>query len=481
MTQEYQEIHLHALAHDGRAVGRALSHMNEEAFSSQNAQDTKSLGPIVFVQGGLPGQMVRARITKSKKNFSEAICTEVLQESADHIAPACPQAHLCGGCPLQSMPYEKQLFWKERMVKEALQRIGKVAHVPFEKIYPSPLQWHYRNKMEFAVGKTDSNELILGLRAKGSHSIVAAEQCLLMPKEFVPVLIRLRQLMTATGLQPWENTPQNSHKQLWRHVIIRRAYDAHKNNALGCHVQIITAPASAKSRHTLARLGQSLLDANLGVFGFVHEERHSTSLYAQGERCITQLGQKYVSETLANITYTLHHSAFFQVNTMAAEHLCTEATAMAALSGEEILWDIFCGAGAPGLGLAGKAKEVYGVELNTHAIQMAKNNAQNLGYAHCHYIAGNAERIIKNPPAQGAWPRPHVILIDPPRAGIHQSLIQTILHSHAHRLIYISCNPATLARDVALLQQKYTLERVCAADLFPHTAHIESCALLTRT
>ncbi len=478
MTKQYTEIQLSSLAHDGRAVGRM-------EIDGQNQR-------VVFVQGALPGQKVLAHITKLKKNFAEGVCVDVLQQSADFVAPLCVHAEECGGCSLQSMPYEKQLFWKQNMLKEALQRIGKVQHIPLSKMYASPLLWGYRNKMEFAVGlDAISGKVYLGLRASASHNIIPTPHCLLMPQECEQVLQRLEKLINGTGFEPWnalqgqgastQKTSNSVQTGLWRHVVIRMP---HAEGKKSCHIQIITAPASAEQRLIIARLGQDLLTANLGVVGFVHEERDSSTLYAQGERCITQLGERHLCEKLAGVSYKIAHNSFFQVNTLAAEHLCVEAKAMADLKDDEIIWDIYCGVGAPGLGLAKHAKALYGVESSAQAIDMARHNAAQLGYEHCNYVVAKAERLMKSnhksSKIKPVLPKPDVIVVDPPRAGMHADVVQTILAVNPKRIVYISCNPATLARDIALLGVKYELGSLSAVDLFPHTAHVESCALLIK-
>ncbi len=462
MTQQLVEVELTSLAHDGRAVGRVSS----DAPRQQ----------VIFVQGGLPGQRVLVQITKAKKNFAEGICVEILQQAADFVPPKCIHAKDCGGCPLQAMPYERQLFWKQSMLTEALTRIGKVQNIPFTKMHPSPQLWGYRNKMEFAVGKNEDDELIIGLRAKASHHIIATEQCLLMPCG--DILNKLQVLMSATGFEPWQDLEQELEQGLWRHVVIRKPNAMH-----AYHVQIITAEASAAERRVIAKLGQDLLDAGLNVVGFVHEERTSSTLYAQGELCVTELGQKYLQEQLGGVSYALGHNSFFQVNTQAAEHLCAQAQEMAALTGGEILWDIYCGVGAPSLGFAKKAKELYGVESNVQAITMARKNAEALGFTHCHYVVGTAENVMKhmaNAPSKPAWPKPDVVIVDPPRAGMHLKVVQALLSAKPKRIVYLSCNPATLARDVAILAEHYELKCISAVDLFPHTAHVESCAQLVR-
>ncbi len=477
MLEQYIEISLTSLSHDGRAIGR----INDQK--------------VIFVQNALPGQKILAKITKNKKNFSEAICKEVLEQTPHIIPCACPHANECGGCPIQALAYEQQLFWKEKILKDALQRIAKLKHIPFSKIYASPKLWHYRNKMEFAIG-SDSNtsNLILGQRALASHKVIATPNCLIMPNGYDKILSKLKKLMQALNFKPWQSSKHNRQlppskknskssqyhnneaQGLWRHVIIRKTASSPEHS--GYHIQLITAQACQKTQELIAKLGHELLSCDLGIIGFVHEERTSESLYAQGQRCITSLGQEHLHETLCDVQYKFRYDSFFQVNSFAAEYLCAQANQFVNIQRDEIIWDLYCGVGAPSLAFAKSAKALYGLESNSKAIEMAEENAQNLGLTNCHYLAYTVEDIVEK--ISNTWPKPHIVIADPPRVGMDFKVIQGIMKVKPKRILYISCNPATLARDIALLSQDYELKQISAIDLFPHTAHIESCALLMR-
>ncbi len=467
MQKEIIQLELTSLSHDGRAVGRV---------------DAR----VVFVEHALPGQVVRATITKSKKNFAEATCLEVVQEAPNSIAAPCPHASECGGCPLQTMPAAVQLQWKESMVREAMTRIAKLdaeALSCIQPIIPSPQAWGYRNKMEFAFGHDAQGVLVLGMRAKGSHAVVAVPHCKLMPEGCMEVIRQLSTLCQEAKLKAWDGAKEKQrggygqNQGVLRHVVLRRPHSLGEDGKAQLLVNIITAPADKNTRLALSRLGKDLMQACSGVTGFVLEERRSAAMVAQGEHVISKLGQIHLQEHLGGVTYTLGHNAFFQINTEAAEALCTEIVAMseakdAQVPSESCFWDLYCGVGAPGLSLARSATALYGVEINPKAIEMAKRNAKSLGYGAATYTAGDAKKVMS------AWPKPRVILLDPPRTGMAPEVVETILNSGAERLLYVSCNPATLARDVALLSTKYTLQRLVPLDFFPQTPHVESCALL---
>ncbi len=479
MTKEICQIELTSLSHDGRAVGR---------------QTLEGGARVVFVEGALPGQVVRAAITKSKKSFAEAVCLEVVQQAPESIQAPCPHAastpegHSCGGCALQSMPSDTQLYWKERMVQEAMTRIAKLSPeelTRLQAIIPSPKAWGYRNKMEFAFGENSDGSLVLGLRAKASHTVLAVPHCRLLPEGCMDIVRQVQSWCTEAKLKAW--TGQRNHANpyaILRHLIIRRPHTAQENGSAQLLVNLITAPASKEQRLSLARLGKELMQHCRTVTGFVLEERRSAAMIAQGEHIITKLGETTLFETLGHMPYALAHNAFFQINTEAAEAMCALVNDMACdtpLPEAPCLWDLYCGVGAPGLSLVKqlvqqgyKDVSVYGVEINPKAIEMAKSNAKTLGLTQVHYHAGDTKKIIRD------WPQPTLIVIDPPRTGLDGQVTELVAKSGAEKIIYISCNPATLARDMGLLSQQYSLKTLVPLDFFPQTPHVESVALLVK-
>ena len=450
--EEMLEMEVTGLAHDGRAVGRVD-------------------GRVVFARGGLPGQRIWVQITGSKKNFAEGECAVVLVEAPDAVPALCPHSAQCGGCPLQQMPLARQHYWKSRMLAEALVRIGKVPKPPLEPLRPSPQSWGYRNKMEFAFGVNAEGEMLLGLRGGGSHKIFDATQCALLPAGGLAVLAALRDEARQSGLDVCD---AESGKGLLRFAVLRMPLALGKSGQPQILLSLITARGTAQQRVEVEALGKRLLLRCPQLTGFVHEERHAASLLAQGERRVCALGESILYESLGGVDFAVDAGGFFQVNTQAAEHLCALAGEMAQLQGQEILWDLYCGVGAPGLCLAGRAKALCGVESAPEAVNMAHRNAEALGFSHCHYQAGDVRALLPRLRGMG---QPDVVLLDPPRAGLHADVVRNLLRVGPSRIIYISCNPGTLARDTALLAPAYTLARVVPVDLFPHTAHVESVSL----
>ncbi len=468
MNKEIIQIELTSLSHDGRAVGRL---------------DAR----VVFVEHALPGQTVRAAITKSKKNFAEATCLEVLQDAPDSISAPCPHADICGGCSLQTMSAATQLHWKERIVHEAMTRIAKLApeqSACIAPIVPSPQAWEYRNKMEFAFGQGEDGSLVLGMRGKGSHTVVPVPHCKLMPQGCMDVVRQVTALCKEAKLQAWVPT-NKEHGQdkpgILRHLIIRRPHTLSPEGTPQLLVNLITAPAGTNLRLRISRLGQDLMNLCSNVTAFVFEERRNNTMIAQGEHVISKIGNTLLREELGDVQYTLGYNTFFQINTPAAQALCTEINTLATLDMPEkdtvCLWDLYCGVGAPGLSLVrhlGSEKTtVYGVEINPKAIEIAKKTAQGLNYT-AHYEAGDTKKVISK------WPTPDCILLDPPRTGMAPEVVEQVKQSQAERIIYVSCNPATLARDIALLSDAYELKKLTPLDFFPQTPHVESCVLLIK-
>lgn len=466
---DHCDLDVHALSHDGRAVGRVL------IDGAENAR-----GQVVFVQGALPGQRVRVRLIAVKKNFAEGQLVSVLTPAPDAQAPFCPHAADCGGCPLQEMPYSSQLYWKQRILTDALNRIGKLQDITVRDILPSPQEWGYRNKMEFAFGSDVQGNVFLGLRQRGTHDIVDVTHCKLMPPAAMKVLAHVRELAQKSNLDVWDAAEEGS--GFWRFIVLRMpqslppapaSTDTATPSAAGqCLVYCITSRGTAKEQLIVKDLGHELMTALPEVTGFVHEVRDSCDNIPMGEKSLLRLGEDVLTEYLGGHSYEVGAKSFFQVNTGAAEHLCAAVTEGAALTGTEILWDVYCGVGAPGLTIAGTASRVYGIETSSQAVDMARKNASTAGYEHCAYAVGEAHILLRR------LAGPHIVLVDPPRAGLHGDVVKELLRARPKRIVYVSCNPATLARDAALLvQQGYTVGMVQPVDLFPHTPHVE-CVLV---
>ena len=476
---ESLELDLHGLSPDGRTVGRSED------------------GMTVFVRGGLPGQRVRVRLSAVKKRMAEAELEAVRHPSPDERPAPCPHAGTCGGCPWQSLPYERQLAWKTRIVQDALCRLGKL-HLPEGVLSPALVpdragEWGYRNKMEFAFAAKEDGSTVLGLKARASGAVTEVTHCLLQTPRTMRVLAALRTLVQEQHLHAAPQQRQNDLKKraafrdqgpddILRFAVIREPRDG------GCLVELITLPCPHKAA-ALRRVGTSLMEADLGVTGFVHSVRMHPANVAYGEQTMFTLGEARLSETLhlqgRDVTFRLDHNSFCQVNTPAAELLYNTAADLAArlfspcddtLWGREC-WDIYCGAGGLALTMAPHFRRVFGLETVPQAVTLAAENAEQAGLGRqCRFESGDAARLERCFRERGT---PDLLVTDPPRAGMDERTVQAILKHRPPRLVLVSCNSATLARDLARLSQTYTVRAVQPVDLFPQTPHVETVAVLS--
>ena len=477
------ELELHGLSPDGRTVGRSDE------------------GMTIFVRGGLPGQRVRVRLRHVKKRMAEAELLDVLRHAPDERNAPCPHADECGGCPWQRLPYARQLEEKTRIVQDALRRLGRL-DLPEGVIRPalSPgeqAEWGYRNKMEFAFAQDASGRTTLGLRARSSRTVIPVTQCLLQSPRAMTVLADLRELCekfrlvaAPSGRSGRERAPRRKgfsssvrQNDILRFAVIREPQDG------GCLVELITLPSPQESS-TVRKLGSALMEKNSGVTGFVHSIRAAESDVAYGEQTVFTLGESRLSETLdlqgRKVTFALDHNSFFQVNSHAAELLYNTAADLAAslfpgatgLWGRDC-WDIYCGAGGLALTMGPHFSRVFGLESVAQAVELAARNAEAAGEnTEYRFECGDAARLERCFRERGV---PDLLVTDPPRAGMDERTVQAILKHRPPRLVLVSCNPATLARDLALLAPLYTIRAVQPVDLFPQTPHVETVASLSLT
>ncbi|MBQ4615922.1 MAG: 23S rRNA (uracil(1939)-C(5))-methyltransferase RlmD [Mailhella sp.] len=481
------ELSLHGFSPDGRTVGRTDD------------------GLTVFVQGGVPGQRVRARITAVKKRLAEAELEEVTARSSEERPAPCPHADVCGGCPWQSLPYPGQLTWKTRIVEDSLRRIGRL-DIPEGFVRPvlsaeadgCPAEWQTRNKMEFAFAADKSGKTRLGLRARASRSIVEVEHCMLQTPRTMAVLKALRELCEQFDLHaaPAAEHPRNRQRQsqkqrfsisvrqndILRFAVIREPRDG------GCLVELITLPSPQEAR-TVRKLGEALISGPWGVTGFVHSTRSAETAVAYGEETVFTLGDCRMTETLSlqgrDVTFQLDHNSFFQVNSRAAELLYNTAAELSRDMFDQSnprrgaqCWDIYCGVGGLALTMAPHFDSVFGLEAVAPAIELARKNAAALKEdTRFTFEAGDAATLERCFKRMGL---PDLLVTDPPRAGMDEKTVQAILKHRPPRLTLVSCNPATLARDLALLVPAYDIRAVQPVDLFPQTPHIETVVSLTK-
>jgi 23S rRNA (uracil1939-C5)-methyltransferase len=410
-------------------------------------------GYVVFVAGGLPGDRVRAEVTKAKRGYAEASALELLRESPERLPARCDHGgEPCPGAPWQSLPYEEQLRHKQSQVDEALVRLGGLEGFELEPIEPAVEQWRYRNKLEYSFGDRDG-ELALGFHARGRWDVVVdAEDCQLASERNNELRNEIRAWAASQGLPAYD---RRSRTGVLRNLVIR---EGRRTGQL--QTRLVTSPAEIPrppvDLHTIIEGSSVGTDGPTGA-----------------------LDAEYLEEELCGLRFGISHNAFFQTNTEMAERLYGIAAEMAGLSGGERVFDLFCGIGTLGLSLAARAEEVWGVEIVPEAVTDAEENARLNEIENAHFRAGDARKEIR--PLIEEAGRPDVVLVDPPRAGLSKKIVRRLVECDAPRIVYVSCNPTTLAPNAAQLSEAgYRVRRVKPVDMFPQTPHIECVALLEK-
>jgi 23S rRNA (uracil1939-C5)-methyltransferase len=431
---EQLELDIESLAFGGRGVARCD-------------------GMVVFVSGALPGDRVKAEITKAKKRFAEARTVELLSPGAERVADVCVHdGEPCPGAPWQGLAYERQLVHKSEQVGEALRRIGELDGFELEAIEPAIEQWRYRNKLEYSFGDRDG-EPVLGFHARGRWDlIVDVEDCHLASERGNVARNAVREW---ARMEPVPAFDGRSREGVLRNLVVREGWRTGQ-----IQTRLVTSavkfPKPPVDLHTMIEEDSGGTDGPTGV-----------------------LGEERLREELCGLRLEMSHGAFFQTNTEMAERLYAVAADYAGLSGSERVFDLYCGIGTIGLTMAKSAGEVWGIEIVPEAIADAERNAERNKIENTHFVVGSARTGVRPLIEQAG--KPDVVVVDPPRAGLSQKIVRRLLECEAKKIVYVSCNPTTLAPNAAqMVEAGYTLRRVKPVDMFPQTPHIECVALLER-
>jgi len=418
----------------------------------------RSDGYVVFVQGAVPGDLVRAKLTKSKRAYGEARTVEVLERSPDRIEPVAEHP----GAPWQILPYERQLEVKAEQVDDALRRIGKLDGFELEPIVPAVEQWRYRNKLEFSFGTGAEGELVCGFHAPGSwETILHLEDCLLQSERGNELRRALLGWCRSQGLDAYDRRSQTG---FLRNLVIREGRRTGQ-----FQVRLVTSEGE---------LDTDSLRAAIQVHSLLWTQVPGVAEVSSGPTEIVD-GSPTFDEELGDLGVRISPDAFFQTNTEMAEQLYGVAAGYAALQGWERVYDLFCGIGTIGLSLAGRAGELFGLEIVEEAVADAIANARINQIANAQFFAGDVRTSMRELVERAG--RPDVVVVDPPRAGLSQKVVRRIIEAAPRRIVYVSCNPTTLAPNAAQLAEAgYALRRVRPVDMFPQTPHIECVALLER-
>ena len=427
----------------------------------------KADGFTVFVKDAVIGDTVTAKIIKAKKHYGYGRLMEVLKPSPYRVEPKCAFARQCGGCQLQALSYEQQLVFKTNKVKGHLERIGGFTDIPMEPIIGMDELFHYRNKAQFPVGRNKEGKIVTGFYAGRTHNIIENRDCALGVAENKEVLDRVIAHMEKYGIEPYNEA---TGKGLVRHVLIRYGYFT--KEVMVCLIlngnKIQGEDALVKSLCEIP--GMTSITIN------VNKKRSNVIL---GEEIRLLWGQEYITDKIGDISYQISPLSFYQVNPRQTQKLYAKALEYADLHGEETVWDLYCGIGTISLFLAQKAKFVRGVEIVPAAIENAKENAKLNGLENTEFFVGKAEEVLpREYKKNGVYA--DVIVVDPPRKGCDGTLLETMVEMNPERIVYVSCDSATLARDLKYLCERgYELRKVCAVDQFGMTVHVETVVLLS--
>ena len=444
-----------------------------EDFTKEGEGLGKYQGFPLFVKDTVIGDEVKVSITKLKKNYGYARLVELIKPSEDRVTPLCPVARQCGGCKLQQISYDKQLHFKKGLVEGCLTRIGGFEKEDIEQkmepVYGMEEPWHYRNKAQFPVGYDKEGNLVAGFYAGRTHSIVANTNCAIQAKVTHPIVEKVLTYMRENKISAYD---EKNHSGLIRHILTRVGFTT------GEIMVCLIVNGTAKQLKNINKLVDKLKEIE-GMTSIIVNTNTDKTNKILGLHCETVWGQDYIEDYIGDIKYQIGPLSFYQVNPQQTKVLYSKALEYADLKGQELVWDLYCGIGTISLFLAQKAKQVYGVEIIKEAIDDARRNATLNHMDNVEFFVGKAEEIV---PAQyeKTGIHPDVIVVDPPRKGCDAALLNTMLDMAPERIVYVSCDPATLARDLKILcAEKYTLEKVAVVDQFSHSVHVETVVLLS--
>ena len=447
-----------------------------EDISSDGSGVGKADGFALFVKDTIPGDQVKVKIMKMKKRYGYARLMEILVPSPDRIQAPCPVARQCGGCQIQQMSYERQLTFKENKVCNNLRRLGglDLSAMEVEPICGMEEPFHYRNKAQFPFGLDKNGNIVAGFYAGRTHSIIPNEDCLIGSDINAGILAEIKAFMIMNHIKSYD---ENSHSGLVRHILIRTGFTT--GQIMVC---VVINGSNIPKEDELVKKLLALSFSNERKIAsiMVNINREKTNVIL-GKKCRVLYGTPYIEDYIGEVKYRIQPLSFYQVNPVQTEKLYNIALDYAGLTGNETVWDLYCGIGTISLFLAKKAKKVYGVEIVPEAIEDAVTNAKLNGIDNAEFYVGKAEEIL---PEKYDKENVHadVIVVDPPRKGCDEALLGTMVKMAPERIVYVSCDSATLARDLKfLVGNGYEVKKVQGVDQFCHSGHVETVVLMVNT
>jgi 23S rRNA (uracil1939-C5)-methyltransferase len=422
---------------------------------------------VVFVPGALPGEEVVVEATNINPKFAEAKIKKIRRPSEHRIKPLCPVYDQCGGCQLQHLAYDQQLKEKRDIVIQSLERHTKlpVSEVDIRPTIGMENPWGYRNKSQFQVGLNATGKVLAGLYGMNSHQLIDIGQCAVQHPQTNKATDTVKKILQDLQIPIYN---EKKRKGIVRTIVSRVGVQSGE-----LQIVLITAiPDLPKKEYIVERI----IDALPEVKSIMQNINGMKTSLIFGDETIALEGEEFIQETLGDLSFELSARTFFQLNPEQTVKLYDEVKEAAALTGTEKVVDAYCGVGTIGLWLAGNAGEVRGMDIIPESIEDAKKNAKRHGFTHTKYVPGKAEEVLPKWVKKG-W-KPDVIVVDPPRTGLDQQLLNTILQVEPKKVIYVSCNPSTLAKDIQVLSSKFKVEYIQPVDMFPQTAHVECVSKL---
>ncbi|MGE5328249.1 MAG: 23S rRNA (uracil(1939)-C(5))-methyltransferase RlmD [Deltaproteobacteria bacterium] len=431
--------------HEGQGVGRI------EGFA-------------VFVEGAVDGETVEVKIVKVEKNFAYGKLLKIIKEADSRINPVCPVFKRCGGCQIQHIDYEKQLSFKTKLVSETIHRIGGLENVKVYDAIGMKEPWNYRNKAQYPVGNIDG-KMGFGFYASRTHEIIQGQDCIIQDKKSYEIA---KHAVEFFGEQKILAYDEKTGKGLIRHIVVRTGF---KTGEIML-VVVANGDSLPKSKEFVDYMKAKNPEITSIVLNI--NKKNTNVILGYTNKILD--GKEYILDKLGEYTFKISPLSFFQVNPVQTEVLYSKAVEYAALTGKETVFDLYSGIGTISLFLSGKAKKVYGIEVVEPAVDNAKENARINGIDNVEFLCGDVEKVVP-----GLGVKPDVVVLDPPRKGCEKMLIETIAEMGPKRIVYVSCNPSTLARDLKAFAEKgYEAKEVQPVDMFPQTYHVECVVLIER-
>ncbi|MBA4538351.1 23S rRNA (uracil(1939)-C(5))-methyltransferase RlmD [Bacillus aquiflavi] len=436
-----------------------------EDLTHDGAGVAKIDGYPIFVPSGLPGERAKVKVIKVNKGYAIGRLIEIYEQSPARVEAACPIYKQCGGCQLQHLQYGEQLKWKEKHVRDVIERIGKLKDVKIHPTLGMSDPWRYRNKAQVPIGEREGG-LIAGFYQKRSHEIIEMDECFIQQQKNDNTVQTVKQICQRYGISAYD---EDKNKGILRHIIVRHGFKTGE-----VMIVFITRTENLPYKKELIN---DIITRIYGVKSIIQNINGKRTNVILGKETKVLWGREVIYDYIGNVKFVISARSFYQVNPEQTKVLYEKALQYAQLSGEETVIDAYCGIGTISLFLAEKAKKVYGVEIVPEAIEDANRNAKLNQITNVEFAVGAAETVIPKWYKQGV--QADVLVVDPPRKGCDEALLETIVNMKPKRVVYVSCNPATLARDLRILEDGgYKTSEIQPVDMFPQTGHVECVALI---